>query len=124
MAARNKPYDQFGPYVLFKKLEVDALGELWRAARIDSGEVGPAVALRRLTGGDRPALAAGAQAVSHVLPQLHGTSFVREQQAGVIDGVPFLAWQYGGGRSLRHVISASRGNGNVRANPLPLDQAI
>src|SRR5204863_224087 len=36
MAARNKPYDQFGPYILFKKLESDSLGDLWRAGRIGS----------------------------------------------------------------------------------------
>ena len=30
MLSRNRPYEQFGPYVLFKKLESDALTELWR----------------------------------------------------------------------------------------------
>ena len=39
MAAKNKPYEQFGPYILFKKLESDPLGELWRAARIENGRV-------------------------------------------------------------------------------------
>jgi hypothetical protein len=55
MAATKKPYEQFGPYVLFRKLETDALGDLWRAGRIDGNALGPTVALRRLTGGNRDA---------------------------------------------------------------------
>src|SRR6185295_4743082 len=84
MAARNKPYDQFGPYILFKKLETDALGELWRAGRIESGaggaQLGPTVALRRLTGGHREAITANVQAIAPILPKISGTSFVRDQQ--------------------------------------------
>ena len=68
MAARNKPYDQFGPYILFKKLEADALGDSWRAGRIDGTQLGATVALRRFTGGQRNALAANAQAVEPILP--------------------------------------------------------
>ncbi|MDQ3281641.1 MAG: protein kinase, partial [Acidobacteriota bacterium] len=124
MAVRNKPYEQFGSYILFKKLESDALGDLWRAGRIESGQLGPTVALRRLTGGRRDAVAANAQAVSQILPRITGTSFVRDQQAGVTDGVPYLAWEYAGGRSLRHIIDRARGGKDVQPNPLPLDQAI
>ena len=124
MAARNKPYDQFGPYILFKKLEADALGELWRAARIDGGQVGPTVALRRLTGGNRQALIASAEAAADLLPQLTGTSFMRDQVVGVIDGVPYLAYGYAGGRSLRHIIDRARGGKDTPPNPLPMDQAI
>jgi len=124
MAARNKPYDQFGSYILFKKLETDALGELWRAGRIENGALGPTVALRRLTGGHREAMTANALAVAPILPKISGTSFVREQQAGVIEGVPYLAWEYAGGRSLRDIIDRGRGGKDVAPNPLPIDQAI
>src|SRR5687768_16568365 len=124
MAARNKPFDQFGPYILFRKLETDSLGELWRAGRVEGGQLGTTVALRRLTGGNRAALAANAQAVAELLPQLSGTSFARDQIVGVIDGVPFVAYSYAGGRSLRHIIDRARGGNGVPPNPLPLDQAI
>jgi TonB family protein len=124
MAARNKPYEQFGPYILFKKMEADALGDLWRAGKIDGGQLGPTLALRRLSGGNREAFTAAAEAASLLLPQLTGTSFARDQVAGVIGGVPFLAWDYQGGRSLRYLIDRSRGNKDVPANPLPIDQAI
>src|SRR5687768_6862136 len=121
MAARNKPYDQFGPYILFKKLEADALGDLWRAGRIENGQIGTTVALRRLTGGDRAALAANAQAVAELLPQLTGTSFARDQVIGVIAGIPYLAYSYAGGRSLRHIIDRARGGNGATPNPLPID---
>jgi TonB family protein len=124
MAARNKPYDQFGPYILFKKLEADALGDSWRAGRIDGAQLGPTVALRRFTGGHREAMVANAQAVEPILPRINGTSFARDQHAGVIDGVPFIAYEYAGGRSLRHIIDRARGGKDVKPNPLPLDQAI
>jgi len=124
MAARNKPFDQFGPYILFKKLETDSLGELWRAGRVEGGQLGTTVALRRLSGGNRAALAANAQSVSELLPQLSGTSFARDQVVGVLDGVPFIAYSYAGGRSLRHIIDRARGGNGVPPNPLPLDQAI
>ncbi len=124
MVARNKPYEQFGPYVLFKKLEHDSLGDLWRAGRIDGTQVGPTLALRRLSGGHRTALTAGVEAVTQLLPRLTGPSFARDQVAGVTDGVPFLAWDYAGGRSLRYIIDRARGGKDVQPNPLPLDQAM
>jgi TonB family protein len=124
MAARNKPYDQFGPYILFKKLEADALGDSWRAGRIEGSQLGPVVALRRLTGGQREALVANAHALEEILPRINGTSFARDQHAGVIDGVPYVVWEYAGGRSLRHIIDRARGGKDVQPNPLPLDQAI
>ena len=124
MAARNKPFEQFGPYLLFKKLETDCLGDLWRAGRIEGGQLGPTVALRRLSGGNREAMVAGAQAVSQLLPQLTGTSFARDQIIGVEHNVPFLAYDYQGGRSLRYIIDRARGGNGVAANPLPIDQAI
>jgi TonB family protein len=124
MAARNKPYDQFGPYILFKKLETDSLGDLWRAGRVDGAQLGPTVAVRRLLGGNRAAITANAQSVAQLLPQLSGTSFARDQVVGVIDGVPYISYSYSGGRSLRHIIDRARGGNGVPPNPLPIDQAI
>lgn len=124
MAARNKPYDQFGPYILFKKLEADALGDSWRAGRIEGTQLGTTVALRRLTGGVREAIAANVTAIEPILPRINGTSFARDQHAGIIDGVPYVAWEYAGGRSLRHIIDRARGGKEQQPNPLPLDQAI
>ena len=124
MAAKNKPYEQFGSYILFKKLESDALSELWRAARIENGQLGPLVALRRFTGGNREALATAAQHAKNVVSGLSGTSFAKSQVVDVINGTPFVAHEYSGGRSLRHIVDRARGGNGITPNPIPLDQAV
>lgn len=124
MPSKTRPYEQFGPYILFKKLEADALGDLWRAARIDDRHLGPLVALRRLTGGNRAELVRSAGDAHGVVPLLNGSSFAKEQIIDVLEGVPFVAHEYGGGRSLRHVIDRARGGNGVTPNPIPIDQAI
>lgn len=124
MPARNKPYEQFGPYILFKRLEADSLGELWRAARIDGSQPGSVVALRRLIGGKRDALVAAAANAQAIAPLLTGTSFAKNQSIEIVDGVPAVVHDYAGGRSLRHIVDRARGGTGVSPNPIPLDQAI
>ncbi len=124
MAAKNRPYEQFGSFILFKKLEADALGDLWRAGRIDGSQLGEVVALRRITGGSREAFVSSTAVARQVVPQLTGTSFAKHQEIDVVSGAPYIAHEYGGGRSLRHVIDRARGGNGVPPNPLPIDQAI
>ena len=124
MPGKTRPYDLFGTFILFKKLESDALGDLWRAARIDDRHLGPVIALRRLTGGDRNALIAAASDARAIVPMLAGTSFVKEQMIDVADGIPYVAHEYAGGRSLRHIIDRAKGGPGVTPNPIPIDQAI
>ncbi|MDQ6800914.1 MAG: TonB family protein [Acidobacteriota bacterium] len=124
MPSKTRPYDQFGNFILFKKLEADPLSELWRAARIDDRHLGPLVALRRLIGGDREALVRAASDAREMVPMLTGTSFVKEQAIDVINGVPFIAHAYSGGRSLRHIVDRARGGAGVTPNPVSIDQAI
>ena len=124
MPGKTRPYEQFGPFILFKKLESDPLGDLWRAGRIDDRHLGPLVVLRRLTGGNREALAQSAEAARSIAPLLAGTSFVKDQVIDVANGIPYVAHEYGSGRSLRHVIDRARGGAGVIPNPIPIDQAI
>ena len=124
MAAKSKPYEQFGPYILFKKLEADALGDLWRAARIDGTQLGPLVAVRRLSGGDREAMTAAAMTARDLVPQMTGTTFAKNQVIDVLNGVPFIAHDYAGGRSLRHIVDRARGGAGITPNPIPIEQAI
>ena len=124
MAPKNKPYEQFGPYILFKKLESDALSELWRAARVEGNSLGALVALRRFTGGNRDALTSAAHACRSMVAQLSGTSFVKSQVIDAIGNVAFVAHDYDGGRSLRHIADRARGAAGTSPNPIPLDQAI
>lgn len=124
MSATNRPYEQFGSFLLFKRLENDSLGELWRAARIEGKSLGPTVALRRLLHGSRAALQQSAEAAQPLAPLLTGTSFAKDQEIDLIDGVPTIVHEYAGGRSLRHIVDRARGGTNSSANPIPLDQAI
>ena len=124
MSAKNRPYEQFGSFILFKKLETDALGDLWRAGRIDNGQLGPVMAVRRLLGGNRAALAASAGEANQLVPLLAGTTFAKDQTIDVANGVPFIAHEYAGGRSLRHIVDRARGGAGLTPNPVPLDQAI
>jgi TonB family protein len=124
MSAKNRPYEQFGSFILFKKLETDALGDLWRAGRIDNGQLGPIMAVRRLLGGNRAALVSTAGEAHNLVPLLAGTTFAKDQTIDVANGVPFVAHEYAGGRSLRHIVDRARGGNGVSPNPIPLDQAI
>jgi TonB family protein len=124
MSAKNRPYEQFGSFILFKKLETDALGDLWRAGRVDKGQLGPIMAVRRLLGGNRAALAQNAGEAHHLVPLLAGTTFAKDQTIDVANGIPFVAHEYSGGRSLRHIVDRARGGAGVTPNPVPLDQAI
>ncbi len=124
MAAKNRPYEQFGTFILFKKLDTDSLGELWRAARLDGSTLSPMLALRRMSGGNRPAMTQSASEASQLVPLLSGTTFAKDQTIGVIDGIPFVAHEYSGGRSLRHIVDRARGEAGTTPNPVPLDQAI
>lgn len=123
MPARNRPYEQFGDYILLKKLESDGLGDLFRAVRIEKGAAGAVVALRRLSGGHKEALAASAHAAGQLVPSLSGSTFAKDQQIGVVGGTTYVAHDYASGRSLRYIVDRARGNG-APPNPIPLDQAI
>ncbi len=123
MPARNRPYEQFGDYILLKKLESDGLGDLFRAVRIEKGAAGAVVALRRLSGGHKEALAASAHAAGQLVPSLSGSTFAKDQQIGVVGGTAYVAHDYASGRSLRYIVDRARGNG-APPNPIPLDQAI
>ena len=123
MASKSRPYDQFGPYILLKKLESDALGELYRAMRIQSDGTGPLVALRVLSGVRADALTATVEPAQQITPSLTGPTFVKDAQIEIINGTVTLAHEYASGRSLRYIVDRARGQGSP-AQPLPLDQAI
>jgi TonB family protein len=124
MASKSRPYEQFGSFILFKRLETDALGDLWRAGKIDGGQLAGTVALRRLSGGSREAIVQSVAGAREIVPMLHGTSFVRSQSIDVVDGVPYIAYEFAGGRSLRYIVDRARGGTNHMPNPIPIDQAI
>lgn len=124
MAARPKPIQKFGPYLLLKELENDALGQTWRAARIEGAEIAATVVLRRFTGGDREATRAAVDAAAPLLPQVAGNAIAREQRVAIVDTVPVLEFEYVTGRSLRMILDRARGGGGANPNPIPPDQVL
>jgi eukaryotic-like serine/threonine-protein kinase len=119
----KQQYQPFGSYLLFRKLETDAMGDLWRAGEIAGEVTDRLVVVRTLRGGDRAALTAAAEHARAVAAALTGTTLVRNQKAGVTDGIPWVAFDYPGGRSLAQILRAAAADGQ-RRNPIPIDQAV
>src|SRR5258708_15035057 len=110
--------------MVFKKVESEGVGGLWRAGGMGKGELGSVLALRRLSGGNREAFTTSAAAARQLVPQLTGTSLANHQEIDAVNGIPYISHEYSGGRSLRHILDRARGGTGVAPNPLPIDQAI
>lgn len=124
MSAKPRPYESLGRYLLFRKIEEDAVGELWRAARIEANAVGGFVALRKLSGGNRAAMSRVIEHVRPIAPSISGPTFVKNQSVDSASDVPFLVHDYDGGRSLRYIVDRSRGQNGGHPNPIPVEQAL
>lgn len=122
MGAQPLPYEAFGSWILFRKLEDGALSELWRAGKIEGEAVVGTYALRRFRHGDPQALRQSALAARGVVRQIEGTSVVREAVTDVAESTPFVAHAYEGGRSLRGILD--RATDPAAPHPLPIDQAL
>ncbi|MEM9405260.1 MAG: TonB family protein [Acidobacteriota bacterium] len=113
---------QFGPYVLFKKLGHDPLGETFRAGRVQGNSVGQVVLLRVYNG-----TAIAQQAIESALRERHDlTRHVRGPQIapsidhGRLDGVPYSAYEYSSSQDLRTITDLAR----KRGQPVPKEQAV
>jgi len=124
MSAKPRPYDSFGRFILFKKLENDPLGELWRAGTIQGNGIGPIVAVRKLGGGNRAAMMRAAEHARTIVPSISGPTFVKNQSVDVFAEMPYLVHDYDGGRSLRYIVDKARGGGSASPNPIPIEQAL
>ncbi|MGK2857024.1 MAG: TonB family protein [Thermoanaerobaculia bacterium] len=114
-----KPYDRLGAFVMFHKLDTDALGETWRAGLLEPPKMGPVLATRKLNG-SRDAWAASFPSAKLFAEKITGATLAKGQKFEIIDGQPVVAWEYAGGRSLAHLVAA----GVAAHNPIPVDQAI
>jgi TonB family protein len=121
MSAR--PYSLLGSYILFKQLEENSLSELWRAGRLEDGEVSEVVALRRFRGGDPRAMRTVAGEAKGVIGQIQGSAVVRGQRISSAEGHVLLEHEYSGGRSLQGILDRANSSENG-PHPIPVDQAI
>jgi TonB family protein len=114
--------DQFGNYLLLKKLAEDALGETFRAGRIGRQGVERVVLLRVLNGSgfDAERLARALQTRSGLAQALKSPNIGGAIDVGQVRGVPYVVYDYNAGRSLAQLMEqAAR-----RHSPIPLDHAL
>jgi TonB family protein len=114
--------ERFGPYLLFKKLSEDRLGETFRAGKLGNDGIDQVVLLRALNGSAlegtdiRPQLGrrTGVQAL------LKSSNIARGIDMGAIQNVPYVAYEYLSGRTLDLILEEA-----VRqSHPLPLDHGL
>ncbi|HVT02758.1 MAG TPA: TonB family protein [Thermoanaerobaculia bacterium] len=121
---RSKPFDRFGRFILFKKLDTHALGEMWRAGTIEDNGLGPVVALHRLSGGDRNSMREAAEGAGKIVPQITIGTSVKNQTITIVEDTPTIVHEYAGGRTLRHIIERARGSATSHAQPISTEQAL
>jgi TonB family protein len=114
--------DQFGNYLLLKRLGEDALGETYRAGRIAKGALERVVLLRVMNGQgfDGERIARALQARSALAQALKSPNIGQAIDVGQVRGVPYVAYDYVSGRSLAQLLEQA----GRRSNPMPIDHAL
>jgi serine/threonine-protein kinase len=114
--------DQFGNYLLLKKLSEDALGESFRAGRIGKGGLERVVLLRVFNGqgldGDK--LGQRMQVRAPVQAALKSPNLGQGVDLGQVRGVPYVAYDYVSGRSLAPLVEQAA----KKRTPIPLDHGL
>lgn len=114
--------EEFGSYLLLKKLGEDSLGETFRAGSVGSEGVQQVVLLRVFNGrnvnGSR--LWEKVAGRRNVQEQLKGPNIGDGIDLGEVRGIPYAAYDYISGKSLTQLlVQASKEN-----EPIPLDHAL
>lgn len=114
--------DQFGNYLLLKKLSEDALGETFRAGRIGKQGLERVVLLRVFNGQglDGEKLGQRMQTRAGVHPALKSPNLGQGVDLGQVRGVPYAAYDYVSGRSLAQLAEQA----TKKRSPVPLDHAL
>ena len=114
--------DQFGNYLLLKKLSEDALGESFRAGRIGKQGLERVVLLRVFNGQglDGEKLGLKMQARAAVQQALKSPNLGQGVDLGQVRGVPYVAYDYVSGRSLAQLTEQAA----KKRMPIPLDHAL
>lgn len=114
--------DQFGSYLLLKKVGEDALGETFRAGKIGRQGVERVLLLRVFNGQglDSARLAQHLATVGPALQALKSPTLGLCVDSGQIGGVPFVAYDYISGKSLAALLEQAR----KKHSPVPFDHAL
>jgi TonB family protein len=114
--------DQFGNYLLLKRLAEDPLGETFRAGKLGRQNLERVVLLRVLNGSgfDAERVARALQSRSGLAQALKSPTIGQATDVGQVRGVPYIAYDYASGRSLAQLLEQA----GRRNSPLPLDHAL
>ena len=114
--------EQFGKYLLLKKLAEDALGETFRAGRVGGHGMEQVVLLRVFngTGIDAAALSGSLAKRKAVHQALVSPNIGNGVDLGEVRGVPFVAYDYISGKDLAALQEQAR----RRNHPIPSDHAL
>ena len=114
--------DQFGNYLLLKKLTEDVLGETFRAGRLGKQGVERVTLLRVFNGQglDGERLAQRIQQRAPLQAALKSPNLAQGIDLGQVRGVPYVAYDYVSGKSLAQLLEQSA----RKHSPIPLDHAL
>ena len=114
--------EQFGSYLLLKKLGEDPLGETFRAGRLGSQGVDQVVLLRVFNGVgvDGEGLWQQIGSRGPVLDALKSPNLGNGVDLGQVGGVPYVAYDYVSGKTLASLLEQAERS----SNPVPTDHAL
>ncbi|HVS03510.1 MAG TPA: TonB family protein [Thermoanaerobaculia bacterium] len=114
--------EQFGNYLLLKKLGEDPLGETFRAGKVGSRGMEQVVLLRVFNGSglDGAALGNALAGRRGVQQALNSPNIASGVDLGVVSGVPYVAYDYLSGKNLASLVDQAV----KRRNPIPTDHAL
>jgi len=114
--------EEFGEYLLLKKLTEDPLGETFRAGRVGAQGMEQVVLLRALNGPrlDTAKLVEGLPARAPIQEGLKSPNIGNGVDLGDVKGVPFIAYDYISGKNLATLLAEAQNQGS----PIALDHAL
>ncbi len=114
--------EEFGQYLLLKKLTEDPLGETFRSGRLGQQGLDQVVLLRVLNGQglDGEKLWASLSARQEVQKALKSPNIGSGVDAGTVRGVPYVAYDYISGKDLASLMAQA----NRESSPFPTDHAL
>lgn len=117
-----KTREQFGNYLLLKKLSEDPFGETFRAGRFGRGGLERVVLLRVFNGPgiDGQAFAQRLGARKAVHEALRSPNIGEGVDLGSVHGIPYVAWDYVSGKNLAEFFHQATRTGT----PIPSDHAL
>lgn len=114
--------DQFGNYLLLKKLSEDALGETFRAGKLGKQGVERVILLRVFNGQglDGEKLVQRIQSRAPLQQALKSPNLGLGLDLGQVRGVPYVAYDYISGKTLAQLLEQAA----KKHSPIPLDHAL